>query len=225
MKRRLNAGLIVAASRENKVVGYAQHGSATDSVYELFAIYVLPEVLGQGVGWELWKAVRQAARESGQPWIELWVLDRNSFGRRWYDRQGGQVVGSREIELGTEAHRELRYRFSAGLARPQAGATPGASPRLRAPRVLRPHEPIRADRGPDDPRIDAAPGCEVEFQAVCQHLPRGPGLARVEGLFEVGTLRDQPVPRAKEERAALLEPAGVNTGFDQCCPPSWVCST
>ncbi len=113
MKRRLNPGLIVALSGENKVVGYAQHGRATDSVYELFAIYVLPEVLGQGVGWELWKAVREAARESGQRWIELWVLEQNSLGRRWYDRQGGQVVGSREIELASEAHRELRYRFSA----------------------------------------------------------------------------------------------------------------
>jgi ribosomal protein S18 acetylase RimI-like enzyme len=113
MKRRLNSGLIVSVSGGNKVVGFAQHGPATDSVYELFAIYVLPEVLGQGVGWELWKAVRQAARQSGQLWIELWVLEQNSLGKRWYDRQGGQVVGSREIELGGEAHRELRYRFSA----------------------------------------------------------------------------------------------------------------
>jgi ribosomal protein S18 acetylase RimI-like enzyme len=113
MKRRLSPGLVVAVSSENQVVGYAQHGRATDSVYELSAIYVLPEVLGQGAGWELWKAVRQAARESGQPWIELWVLERNSLGRRWYDRQGGQIVGSREIELGSETHRELRYRFSA----------------------------------------------------------------------------------------------------------------
>jgi ribosomal protein S18 acetylase RimI-like enzyme len=113
MKRRLNPGLIVAVSRENKVVGYAQHGRAADSVYELFAIYVLPEVLGQGVGWELLKSVRQGARESGHPWIELWVLEHNSLGRRWYDRQGGQIVGSRDIELGGEAHRELRYRLSA----------------------------------------------------------------------------------------------------------------
>jgi hypothetical protein len=55
--------------------------------------------------------VQRAARSGGKSAIELWVLDGNRLGIDWYKRQGGSVVGRREIEMADGAHTELRYRF------------------------------------------------------------------------------------------------------------------
>jgi ribosomal protein S18 acetylase RimI-like enzyme len=74
-------------------------------------IYVEPSMLGQGIGWALWQQVARHARDGEKSAIELWVLEGNRLGIDWYDRQGGHVVGRREIELADGAHAELRYRF------------------------------------------------------------------------------------------------------------------
>jgi ribosomal protein S18 acetylase RimI-like enzyme len=68
-------------------------------------------MLGQGIGWALWQQVARDARDRGKAAIELWVLEGNRLGIDWYDRQGGYVVGRREIALADGGHAELRYRF------------------------------------------------------------------------------------------------------------------
>jgi len=111
MRQRLAGPPIHVAESARKIVGYVQHGPVADSIHEVYAIYVDPAVLGKGFGWALWQQVERDAREGGKSAIELWVLQGNRLGIDWYDRQGGSVVGQRDIELADGAHTELRYRF------------------------------------------------------------------------------------------------------------------
>jgi ribosomal protein S18 acetylase RimI-like enzyme len=109
--RRLAGPPIHVAESAGKVVGYVQHGPGGDSINEVYALYVDPAMLGKGIGWALWQQVAREARDSGKSAIELWVLQGNRLGIDWYNRQGGHVVGQREIELADGAHTELRYHF------------------------------------------------------------------------------------------------------------------
>lgn len=68
-------------------------------------------MLGKAIGWALWQEVERVARGGGKSAIELWVLEGNRLGIAWYNRQGGYVVGQREVELADGTHTELRYRF------------------------------------------------------------------------------------------------------------------
>jgi hypothetical protein len=43
------------------------------------------------------KKVERDARDGGKSAIEPWVLQGNRFAIGWYDRQGGSVVGRRDI--------------------------------------------------------------------------------------------------------------------------------
>jgi ribosomal protein S18 acetylase RimI-like enzyme len=113
--RRFSRPPLDVAERAGTVVGYVQHGPVGDSVHEVYAIYVEPFMLGQGSGWALWQQVARDARDGEKSAIELWVLEGNRLGIDWYDRQGGHVVGRREIELADGAHTELRYRFDLKL--------------------------------------------------------------------------------------------------------------
>ncbi|SRR5260370_24039504 len=111
MLRRLAGPPMHVAESARKIVGYVQHGPVAGEIYEVYAIYVDPAVLGKGIGWALWQQVERHARDGGKSAIELWVLQGNRLGVDWYDRQGGSVVGQRDIELADGAHTELRYRF------------------------------------------------------------------------------------------------------------------
>ncbi|HVS08014.1 MAG TPA: GNAT family N-acetyltransferase [Candidatus Dormibacteraeota bacterium] len=111
MLRRLTGPPLHVAEIAGKVVGYVQHGPVGDSIHEVYAIYIDPALLGQGIGWALWQQVVRDVRAGGGSAIELWVLQGNRLGIDWYTRQGGSVAGQREIELADGAHTEIRYRF------------------------------------------------------------------------------------------------------------------
>ena len=108
------------AELDSTVVGFVTHCSTSESVHDVFAIYVDPTVQGGGVGWALWKAVLQTARDSGTTAIELWVLEQNPVSRNWYERQGGVIVGRQVRSFSDGPQTELRYRFELG-----PGADPG----------------------------------------------------------------------------------------------------
>ena len=111
LRRRLTGPPLHVAENAGKVVGYVQHGPVGEFIHEVYAIYVDPAMLGEGIGWALWQQVARDARSGGRSAIELWVLEGNQLGINWYKRQGGHPVGRREIELPDGGHTELRYRF------------------------------------------------------------------------------------------------------------------
>lgn len=105
--------LLVAKDGET-VVGFAGYGTCSDSALpetgEVFAIYILQEYYGQGVG----RALMSAALEklSGYKRIAVWVLEGNRRAIRFYEKCGFAFDGARkEIQLGT-ANTEVRMILS-----------------------------------------------------------------------------------------------------------------
>jgi GNAT superfamily N-acetyltransferase len=98
------------------VVGFSHLGLARDTpgdnVGELYAIYVLPDTWGGGVGQAL--MAETLARLRGEDFAEaiLWVLEDNPRTRRFYELAGWRADGGAKEEewLGTTI-REVRYRI------------------------------------------------------------------------------------------------------------------
>jgi ribosomal protein S18 acetylase RimI-like enzyme len=108
---------VLVAEIRGEVVGFVNVGAAREEdvagLGELFAIYVLPEASGQGVGQALMEEA--LARLQGEGFAEaiLWVIEDNPRTRRFYELAGWQPDGGVKDEewLGTVV-REIRYRIS-----------------------------------------------------------------------------------------------------------------
>ena len=61
----------------------------------MYAIYVLPEAWGSGAGTSLMAAFKDWLAQEGYTTAMLWVLADNPRARRFYEREGWQVDGSR----------------------------------------------------------------------------------------------------------------------------------
>jgi GNAT superfamily N-acetyltransferase len=97
------------------VAGFASLGPARedDSVGELYAIYVLPEMWGLGIGQALMAEALDRLRSDGFAEAILWVLEDNPRTRSFYERSGWSADGGVKDEewMGTLA-REIRYRIA-----------------------------------------------------------------------------------------------------------------
>jgi L-amino acid N-acyltransferase YncA len=108
---------ILVAERGGRVVGFASVGpsrddDADDSVGELYAVYVLAEEWGRGVGRRLLSEAAEAMREAGFREATLWVLDDNPRARRAYEAAGWKLddAAKEDVVLGDVRVTELRYR-------------------------------------------------------------------------------------------------------------------
>lgn len=94
---------VLIALDEGKVVGFAGYGNCTDedlpNAGELFALYVLPEFYGTGLGRQL---TREALSRLSQPKVCLWVLKDNHRAIRFYEKYGFRPDGrEKTLILGT----------------------------------------------------------------------------------------------------------------------------
>jgi len=76
---------------------------------EIFAIYILDKVKGQGLGARLLRQTAQALAEKGMVSAGLSVLENNAPARRFYERMGGVIAGSHLITFGDESYPALFY--------------------------------------------------------------------------------------------------------------------
>ena len=106
----LGAGYLVAAGPDG-ILGYAFGGLNRAGDGELFALYVLPERQGQGIGHRLWHGVANHLRGLGSADILVWVLATNRPARRFYERQGARPVAERDFPVGNGTIPEVGYRF------------------------------------------------------------------------------------------------------------------
>lgn len=75
---------------------------------ELYAIYLLKEVQGQGNGRRLFERGAEALRLMGFQSMALWVLKDNAR-HGFYEHLGGILVGEQPIEIGEIQYIELAY--------------------------------------------------------------------------------------------------------------------
>lgn len=109
-------GIWLAAAGD-EVVGFAWVGPARDEDLppgggELFAVYLLPEWWGRGVGARLLGAAEGDLRAAGYRWATLWVLEQNPRARAAYERAGWRADGTKRTEpIGETEVVEVRYRL------------------------------------------------------------------------------------------------------------------
>lgn len=75
------------------IVGFSIGGSARDADLppgsgEVYAIYLLPDALGRGIGRDLFTKSLATLREQGKPEVVVWVAEANARARRFYESAG-----------------------------------------------------------------------------------------------------------------------------------------
>jgi ribosomal protein S18 acetylase RimI-like enzyme len=105
------------AEAGGEIVGFAGGGPSRDQDTagdgELYAIYVAPEHWNEGIGSRLVDDALHRLADGGAAHAQLWVLEDNARGRRFYERCGWSADGSRKpIDLlgGVVTAMCVRYR-------------------------------------------------------------------------------------------------------------------
>jgi ribosomal protein S18 acetylase RimI-like enzyme len=103
----------VAEADEGQVVGFASAGppqsEQPDYEGEIWAIYVLKEYQGMGIGRRLVQAVACELQARGMRSMLLWVLKDNAPSRAFYESLGGQLLKEQQFELGGATLTEVGY--------------------------------------------------------------------------------------------------------------------
>lgn len=101
------------AGEPERIIGFASGGAQRDSDIpsydgELYAVYILQECHGQGVGQRLVHAVVEQLAQAGFTAMLVWVLANNPS-RGFYERIGGQYVREKPITIGGTSLTEVAY--------------------------------------------------------------------------------------------------------------------
>lgn len=104
--------LYVAEDESGSIVGFATGGKERTGNYdadgELYAIYLLQEVQGKGIGKKLTQLIAQNLKEQGFTSMLVWVLEQNPA-KKFYESLGGQPIDESMIEIGGEDFKEIAY--------------------------------------------------------------------------------------------------------------------
>jgi GNAT superfamily N-acetyltransferase len=121
-EQRFSAGtykMYVAEAAGPGILGFADFGEPRQSIdgygAELYAIYLLPEFQRRGVGERLFNLVKEALARSGIDSMYLLALEASPY-RPFYEKMGGRITGSEQIELEGTAFDVLVYGWK-GLTR------------------------------------------------------------------------------------------------------------
>jgi len=94
---------VLIAKRDGQVVGFISGGAIREPLEEydaeLFAIYLLAEVQGKGIGTSLLMELAKRLDEGGFQSMAVWVLEANES-RGFYEKSGAVRVTAKEIEIG-----------------------------------------------------------------------------------------------------------------------------
>jgi ribosomal protein S18 acetylase RimI-like enzyme len=109
--------IVWMAEDEEEVVGFVAAGPQDppdEGVGEIYAIYLVPDHAGRGLGRALLDRAVDDLRAGGLHEAVLWVLARNRPARRFYERAGWRTDGATKTEpIGDVAELEqVRYRLS-----------------------------------------------------------------------------------------------------------------
>ncbi|WP_053365647.1 GNAT family N-acetyltransferase [Bacillus sp. FJAT-27245] len=101
MKRRMERSLMLVAEADGGIAGFANFSPVRDGgKVELYAIYLLPEVQGKGIGTALLN--EGIAKSDGVKEIYLSVNRDNSIGKAFYEAKGFKML--QEMEEDFEGH-------------------------------------------------------------------------------------------------------------------------
>jgi ribosomal protein S18 acetylase RimI-like enzyme len=94
----------VAEDETGQIVGYASGGPSRSQIPcyagEIYAIYVVHSHQRRGIGRQLVATVAAQLACDGRRSMLVWVFKENWAARRFYERLGGRLVGSKQVERG-----------------------------------------------------------------------------------------------------------------------------
>lgn len=103
---------ILVAEAKDKIVAFASYGKelASDPEHEgeLFAIYVLKEFQGQGIGRSLVRRVAEGLQAMNITSMLVWVLADNPY-QKFYERLGGVYLREKMFEIAGASLKEKAY--------------------------------------------------------------------------------------------------------------------
>lgn len=104
--------ILVAMSEDQVIMGYASGGESRYDLKEyegeLYAIYILKEHQGKGIGKRLYHALTEILTERNLHGLLVWVLSENPY-KRFYEALGGVEVAHDKIELGGDEYAMTGY--------------------------------------------------------------------------------------------------------------------
>lgn len=108
-----NGDVYVAESHEGIIVGFSKGGKERSNKYngydgEIYAIYILKEYQGKGIGKALVKPVIDEIKGMGLNSMLVLVL-KDNISRLFYESLGGRKIDTVEVEIGGKKFSELVY--------------------------------------------------------------------------------------------------------------------
>lgn len=96
--------ILVAKEGERVIgfVGFGNHGPEEPDTGEVFALYVLPEYHGTGVGRQLMDAALE--KLASYPHICLWLVKGNARALRFYEKCGFHLTGEEKFTASVSAY-------------------------------------------------------------------------------------------------------------------------
>ena len=122
-----SSSFLIVAEDEGKVVGFSAGGATRqdtpetrDYGGELYAVYTLESYQRRGLGRRLVAAVAEELIERGFETMITWVIEDNAA-CRFYERLGGNLVGSKTVEIADMSLRAVAYGWgdSSTLLKPE----------------------------------------------------------------------------------------------------------
>lgn len=108
-----NGFLYVAENESGEIVGFISFGPGQpgepEYAGEVYAIYLLKQCQGQGVGRKLMETAIQELCSRGITSMLLWVLKDNLPARRFYETLGGRFLKEKPVKIGTQDLIEVAY--------------------------------------------------------------------------------------------------------------------
>ncbi|OAB39759.1 GNAT family N-acetyltransferase [Paenibacillus glacialis] len=102
--------VFVAEDKNGRIIGFASGGKCRESELdfdgELYAIYILKEHQGRGVGRLLLKSIVRYLKSKEYKSMMTWVLEGN-LSILFYQKLGGQIIKDKEIKIGNETVNEV----------------------------------------------------------------------------------------------------------------------
>jgi ribosomal protein S18 acetylase RimI-like enzyme len=102
--------IFVAVENDGRIIGFSNSGKNRNTEYvhegELYAIYLLEDHQGRGIGRKLFQASVNELMQSGYKSMMLWVLENNPS-LRFYQSLGGRIIGKKSLSIGEDDLIEL----------------------------------------------------------------------------------------------------------------------
>ena len=107
---------VLVAEHNRQIIGFSGFGHArgdgenAQAIGEVYAIYLLKEYWGQGIGGKLMERSLSSLQSDGYNGVTLWVLESNQRARTFYGKFGFSTDGrSKTAEIGGIELLEIQY--------------------------------------------------------------------------------------------------------------------